>query len=127
MARKNEGGINPDAIDAKVAALKAVTREANEAVQAVREVMREAKKYREELESSTQKVVDDRVAEAVAIGMESFKEALDKAIEGATERTYGRFDELAALLLGEDRKSVRKGQMTMPEMVGLVAEARKKL
>lgn len=121
MARQNPGGINPESLlaqlDNKLATIKEATREANESIQGVREVMRDAKKYREELETFTQKIVDERVAEAVAIGLESFKESLDAALEGATKATYGRFDQLSELLLGEDKASRRKGIQTLPEVI----------
>lgn len=121
MSRKNPGGIDPDGLlvqlDTRLAAIKQATREANEAIQGVKEVLREAKQYRAELEESTQKIVDDRVSEAVAIGLEAFKESLDKAIEGATKQTYARFDELTSLLLGETKTQRRRGEFSLTEIV----------
>jgi len=120
MTRRNPGGVDPDGLlaqlDKKLATIREATRQANEAIQGVKEVMREAKKYREDLEIATQKAVDERVAEAVAIGLETFKEALDGAIESGTERTYKRFDELTSLLMGEDRASRRQGHKSLKEM-----------
>lgn len=122
MARRNPGGVTDldkklELYDQKVLQLRTATREANEAIQGVREVMREASRYRQEIEDFIQRSVDGRVSDAVAIGLESFKEALDGALESATERTYGRFDQIAELLLGEDRASQRKGLETIPELV----------
>ena len=121
MTRRNPGGVDPDGLlaqlDKKLAAIKDATRQANEAIQGVKEVMREAKAYRADLEIATQKAVDERVAEAVAIGLETFKEALDGAMTSATEATYARFDQLIALLLGEDKATQRLGRRSYAELV----------
>lgn len=121
MARKNPGGHDPEGvvtqIDAKIAQLKEATREANEATKGVHEAIREGKAILKGIEEAAQIAIDTRVAEAVAIGLESFKEALDGAIESGTERTYKRFDELAELLLGEDKGTRRKGLASLPEII----------
>jgi flagellar biosynthesis chaperone FliJ len=121
VTRRNPGGVDPDGLlvqlDKKLEAIKSETRKANEAIQGLREVMREAKQYREELESAAQEAVDTRVSDAVATGLESFKEALDKAIEEGTQRTYGRFDELTNLLLGDTKSQKRRGEFSLTEIV----------
>lgn len=120
MTRRNPGGLDSDGLlaqlDGKLAAIKEATREANEAIQGVKEVMREAKAYRADLETATQKAVDERISEAVAVGLASFQEALDAAIETGTERTYKRFDELTSLLLGEDKANRRRGHESLAEL-----------
>ncbi len=117
MTRKNEGGINYSDLDKKIAALKTATREANEAIQGLREVMKDARQYRKELEASMQKAVDERVSDAVATGLESFQEALGKAIDGATEKTYARFDQITELLLGESKGIRRREGASLPEII----------
>lgn len=121
MTRRNPGGTDPEGflaqLDRRVAAVKEATREANEAIQGLREIMREAKRYKKDIEEATQKAVDERVSEAVAIGLEAFNEALGKAIDGATEKTYARFDELTALLLGETKSQRRRLGESLPEMI----------
>lgn len=125
MTRKNPGGIDPNGLlaqlDTKLTAIKTATREANEAIQGVREVMREAKQYRKELEAAAQEAIDTRIAEAVATGLETFHEALTAAIDGGTERTYRRFDELTELLLGEDKKNRRQGHSSLAELTHIKA------
>jgi uncharacterized phage infection (PIP) family protein YhgE len=120
MARKNPAGIDPDSflaqLDKKLAAIKEATREANESIQGIKEVIREAKQYRKELNEATQEAIDTKVADAVAAGLETFKDALDAAIDGASERTYRRFDQLTELLLGEDQKNRRQGNRSIAEL-----------
>jgi len=82
--------------------LKAATKEARAAVA--------------EVERRMAVVVDDRISQVVMEGLGEYKAELAKAIASADKRVADRFDQLAAIYLGEDPKSRREGLATLAEL-----------
>lgn len=100
--------------DAKIAALKEATREANEVLGDIKRTLREAREF---AEVEVPKMVKATVEPIVEENLASWKVALDESIEKSTQAVYARFDVIADLLLGEDRKSKKLGMPTVQQMV----------
>lgn len=100
-----------------IAALKAVTREAHEAIKDLRAVIREANQAKEELLLRLTATWEHGVDAVVKQGLESYQATLAKAIEDAQKRVNDRFDRLADLMLGEDPRTRRKGEPSLEELI----------
>jgi uncharacterized protein YukE len=101
----------------EVAALKAATREAHEAIKDLRAAIREGKELVREIDAAAETSVTERVHKVVQEGLDEFGKALEKSIEGATEAVFERFDTLADLLNGADKASKRQGKPTISELI----------
>lgn len=88
-------------VDEDIAALRAATREAHEAVQALKQAKRDLESTFERLKDG----IDSRISEEVKAGLERYYDALNPAIDKATAAVYKRFDTIADILLGEDAKA----------------------
>jgi chromosome segregation ATPase len=97
----------------EIAALKAATREAHEAVQALKDARREAQAMLDQLQPGIHK----RLSQEVDAGLAQYREALETAIKNATTAVFKRFDTVAELILGEDRKSRKAGKPSLEEML----------
>lgn len=87
----------------EIAALKAATREAHEAIKGLREAQRDMKALLAEIEAAARKSVEERIDEAIVAGLAEYDAKLIEAIEKGTQATYDRFDLLATICLGEER------------------------
>jgi hypothetical protein len=101
----------------EVKELREATRHAHEAIKDLRGVIREANETVAEVQKIMHDSVNDRLDAEVARGLEEYKTALSAAIEDATDRVFKRFDYLAELLMGEDKKSRRKRQKSIPDFI----------
>ncbi len=101
--------------------LRDLIRQAHEAVSDLRAVLREARAVRDSLPAAAEKAVSERFGAEVESGLESFRKALDKAIDSGTQAVFRRFDRIEHLLLGEDPKSVRAGKASIPQMLETIA------
>lgn len=96
--------------------LRIVVREAHEAIKDMTGLLRQMEQAKQDLEVVSRRVFEDQMAEQVSAGLQEYKTSLDKHIELATQKVYERFDRLADILLGEDRKSKKTGK-TIEELV----------
>lgn len=112
-----------DSTDEKIAQLKAATREANEAIKGLREAERDLKKVVATIEGMASKTVGALVEEAAKAQIARLAAATDKAIDDTSEAIDKRFQQVADILLGEDKKSRRSGRPSIPEL----AEQRKRV
>lgn len=97
----------------EVAALKAATREAHEAIKDLRAEIRKAKIAQEALLDRLTEAWTDGVDLVIKEGLESYRETIEQAIASAQQAVYARFDQVADVLLGEDRATVRKGDESL--------------
>ena len=101
--------------------LRDLIRRAHEATSDLRAVLREARAVRDSLPAAAEKAVTEQLSAEVNEGLRSFQSALDKAIDSGTDAVFKRFDGIEALLLGEDRESVRAGKPSIPQMLETIA------
>lgn len=99
-------------VDEDIERLQQATRAAHEAVQELKDLRRELKQLRDSIPSTVQ----DLLAEAVSQGLSDYDKSLRDAIEQGTQAVFRRFDTIADILLGEDRR----------KSVPLIEYARKK-
>jgi hypothetical protein len=97
--------------------LREATREAHAAIKDLRLATKEAKEAGAEALLLIRNEIAGQINVAVEEGLRGYKAALDAAIEDGTKKVMGRFDHLAELLMGEDKKSRRQGKPTIPELI----------
>lgn len=105
--------------------LRAATREAHEAMQGLRDVMRELRTLKGEVEEAAGRVFAERMEEQVAAGLEHYHSRISQAIEDTTEAVDRRFQTIADILLGEEKSQKRKGMETIAELAEKVADERR--
>jgi hypothetical protein len=108
--------VNWETVDALIQATaeaRVVISESHEAQKDLRRLIQAAKEEIRGLAGPFLERIDSDVSE----GLEAYKATLAKAIADATETVYNRFDVLAAICLGEDGNSIRKGQPTVEELI----------
>ena len=110
-----------DELPRQLTELRALIRQAHEVTSDLRAVLREARAVRDSLPAAAEKAVSEQLGAEVKAGLDSFQNALDKAIDSGTDAVFRRFDRLEKLLLGEDGKSVRAGRPSIPDMIGTIA------
>lgn len=104
-------------LEDEVAALKAATREAHETIQGLREACKEAEGWFVKLKGIARTEVDDVLKPVVEEKVEELGVATKEAISQAVDRVNTQFDELASILLGEDKKSVRTGKPSLKQII----------
>ena len=89
--------------DQSVAAaeVRGAIREAHEVIKDLNAAIKRAEKVAEQIAEVAAMSVSDRLDEAVAVGLASYRAAIDTAIENATEAVFKRFDTLGELLLSK--------------------------
>ena len=112
-----------DELPGQLIELRELIRQAHEVVKDLRAATREAKDVRGSLPAAAKKAVEDQISAEVAAGLESYNAALTKAVEDGTKAVYARFDTIEKMLLGEDAHSVRAGRPSVPQLIGMIAEA----
>ena len=95
--------------------LRAVVREAHEAVKDLRADMKTARELREQFLSAPE--LDEQMGKRVKEGLEEYDETLQRAIKVAEKAMYNRFDVLTAICLGEDPESVKTGVTSIPDLL----------
>jgi Sec-independent protein translocase protein TatA len=90
--------------DAKIAELRAVTREANEALRDLRQAIREARRLAKEATDA----VDEQVQAHVVAEVAKLEAATDRAMRESVAKCIGEFDKLTNTLMGRDRASLAK-------------------
>lgn len=113
------GAKTPDSsdLDAKMAELRQVIREANETLKDLRAERRAAAA---DLLGSTEeitRVTRERIDSVVTTGLEKYQGSLEVAIDRSTKSIYKRFDLIASICLGEDYDSKKAGTATVQELV----------
>lgn len=103
-------------LDKDKAELKRLTREAHEATQDLKSVIREARGVVLEIRKAASVAVNERIEPVVIAQIAALGEATQVAISEAEDRIENRFNQLASVMLGEDRKSIREGRPTIPQM-----------
>ena len=103
--------------------LRDLIKRAHEATSDLRAVQREARAVRDSLPAAAEKAVSEQLGAEVKEGLDSFGKELDKAIDAGTDAVFRRFDRLEKMLLGEDPKAVRAGKPSIPQLLGVIAEA----
>lgn len=99
-----------------LAALRAATREAHEAIQDLRAATREARAVLAEIEQAAARTVDERMGEQVQRGLAEYTDAVSRAIDDASQAVYHRFDTMADILLGETDAERRRGKPSIPDL-----------
>jgi hypothetical protein len=97
---------------ASIEAIKAAIREMHEVIQEAKEVRRQLLNAI----GSIAPTIDSLITDEVVKGLEQYQEQLSKAIDAATERIDHRFDTLGNILLGNDSKSIKRGEPALPEI-----------
>lgn len=110
-------------ITRETAELKAVIRMAHEAIKDLKACLKEAREVRDELKTAAAERVEGRLNDAVEAGLVELDKSIETAIEDSTQKVYARFDTIADILLGEDRKSTRLGK---PNLTNLAQAKRRR-
>jgi hypothetical protein len=92
-------------------AQREVIHEGRELLQDLRATVKEAREY------TGSEEIAKRINDTVKKGLEEYAEALNTAINQATEAVWNRFDVLMDIAMGEDPESVRKGNKTTEELL----------
>lgn len=79
--------------------LREVIREGHELLRDLRVMKKEMDKYNGDAMAS----VDVLINASVKGGLERFERAVKRATEDATQRTFAKFDEIMAIMLGKDQ------------------------
>lgn len=95
--------------------LRAVVREAHEAIKDLRADMKAARELRERFLSAPE--LDEQMGKRVKEGLEEYGDTLQEAIAVAEKAMYNRFDVLTAICLGEDPESVKTGVTSIPDLL----------
>jgi len=98
---------------------------ARQTIRELHEATKDARQARRELEAFVQTLrieLADDVERYVAEGLAHYSEAIKEAIDLATKAVYRRFDKIAGLLLGEDRKHRAAGRASLAEYAAAIAE-----
>lgn len=103
--------------DEEIAALRAATREAHEAIKDLRTAIREAADERQALTDLFPRLTEERIGEAVETGLAKFGVELQSAIDIATKKVFDRFDRISDIIMGETRANKRKREPTMVEQL----------
>lgn len=103
--------------DEDVARLKEATREAHEVIKDLKRAVADARETHRLLHACVQDALNAGIGEQVQQGLDEYKDSLNKAIDDATQAVYTRFDQIADILLGEDKQSKRAGKPSIPELV----------
>lgn len=91
-------------------------RDVHSVMKELKRTINEAKQERLRIEETVQTITRQQIEDAVARGLAEYEEALSDSIKRADERVMNRFDKLADILLGEDKKSQSKGEPTLMEL-----------
>lgn len=89
------------------------------------ETIQEAKLVQAELDETVRVVketVNNLIETAVADGLETYSAAIERAIENATNRVNERFDKIAEILMGEERRQKRQGLPSIQQLADQLAE-----
>jgi len=111
-------------VEEDVDALRRATREAHETLQACRLVIRDMKQMQEEFRTELDQAMEERVADIVKVGLESYRASIDTAISNATATVFNRFDTIADLLLGEHKSQRRRGELGLTDAARQIGEQR---
>ena len=111
--------------DKDKAELKRLTREAHEAIQDLNGVLREARQMVTAIDNVAQVAVTQRLEPVVEEQIRLLSEATATAIAASEQGIYDRFDTLTQMMMGEDRKSIREGRPTIPQMAENIGALRR--
>jgi chromosome segregation ATPase len=108
-------------LDAKIAELKELVREANGTLNDIRKERRAVEKTIREFRDGLEEHLNVIIEQAVATGLTELSESIEKAIGNATEAVYRRFDVIADALTGNDPESRAAGKPPLDVLARRVA------
>lgn len=111
-------------IEEEVVDLRQATREAHEAMQGMRDLIREVKAVTAEARTVADEVFSERMSAQVEAGLASYRESINTAIENATQAVYARFDTITDLMLGESKGQRREGLTPLSEYATQIGQER---
>lgn len=100
----------------EVEALRAAIREAHECIKDLRTEIRQAKKVESELVETVTSAFTNLADAVVKQGLATYQQTIAEAIIDAQRAVYARFDQIADVLLSEDRASRRAGDVSLVEI-----------
>jgi septal ring factor EnvC (AmiA/AmiB activator) len=106
----------------EMAALRRVIREAHEALTDLRAERRELEASLKAIKREIIEGRDELIANYVKAGLDRYEENLRRAIDDSTAAVQKRFDTLADILMGVDRKQRDRGATSLEEMIRGVIE-----
>jgi hypothetical protein len=107
------------------------SKKAELATQALREAIQEAHGLLKDLKQTKRTIemliagVEEKLEEEVRTQVAGLEDATNKAIQKSTAAVFARFDQLAAILMGETDKDKKAGKESIPDLVEQFAESRK--
>jgi hypothetical protein len=110
-----------DELPARLIDLRDLIRQAHEATCDLRAVLREARALRDSLPAAADKAVSETIQPEIKTGLDSYHDALEKAVEDGSQAVFRRFVRIEKLLLGEDDRSARAGKPSIPQMIETIA------
>jgi hypothetical protein len=115
------GGPNLD-LERDIAALKEATREAHEAIRDARQVKKELEDALREIPKRISDLVADLITTSTETQLAGYNDIIQQAIEAATDAVTHRFQTIADILLGEDKKTRKRGTPSLVDYAKRIAE-----
>lgn len=113
MSNQNDLLAEAEAIGTRI---RAAVQEGHALLRDLRGATREARDVLATLDQRIHDGVDTQISAEVSEGLEAYKGGLAAAIEKGEAKVLARFDELAAILMGDDPKSRRQGKPSLIEL-----------
>lgn len=101
----------------EVQALREATRQAHETIQDLKALIKEGHGLVAEIKAAAKIQVEEQVEPIIKEEIRKLGEATTKAIDSAVEKVGHEFQKLEDLYFGRDKRSVRRGRRTLPEML----------
>lgn len=112
------------AIDEEIKKLNEATAQAKEASRELHGLLKDCKEARKDAQAivvGMRAYITDVIEREVKEGLEGFNTVVLDHIDKATQAIYKRFDGLTDTLLGTDKKSRKKGEPSIPELIEVAA------
>lgn len=103
--------------DEKIEELKAATRSANEVLSDLKRTMKQVTQLLHQIEHRIDTAFEEKIAETVKETLDKYQTSLDQAVEDGTNAVLKRFDDLAAIMLGETKDQRRQHEETIPDLI----------
>lgn len=104
-------------LERETEALRVLVREAHESIKDLRQVQRETAQALTEAREELANLQATYVTQLVQTSMAAYHDRIEAAVVEGTAAAHRRFDELSAMLLGEDGRTRRRGRPSIPELM----------
>jgi CHASE3 domain sensor protein len=113
-------------ISRDLADLRAVTRQAHEAIKDLRTAIREAREVNDQIVATLATQTNEMISMAVNVGLDNYQSTMMQAIKEAEETISERFERIYEALVGSDKHGQREGFVPLDEIADAVLEKRQR-